>query len=155
MQRLKNTYSLQQVPVAARLLGLAGLIPFVVPAVLIWVTSGEQAGGLSIALCACGAVILSFLGGVRWGGLLADTPTQWWPWVASILPSLVGWVAVLLGGVSGLALLAIGFAAQWFYDMKAVGTGELPAWFGPLRSVLSAGAVGSVVLGALALWLAH
>ncbi len=152
MPRLKDSIAaLRDAPDAARVLGLAGLIPFLAPAFTLWVVDGPFGESLAQALCLYGAVILSFLGGVRWGALLRAAPTGWWPWIASIAPSLVGWAAVLVGGAVGLIALAVGFAVQWRYDLNAVRSGELPAWFGGLRTVLTAGAVASVLLGALAI----
>lgn len=50
-----------------RHLGHAGLIPFVLLALLLWVLTGELQAFVSIALAGYGALIVSFLGGIHWG----------------------------------------------------------------------------------------
>ncbi len=100
------------------------------------------------ALLAYGAVILSFLGGVRWGAVLRDDralatpgPLAW-----SVTPSIVGWLALLLGGLAGLILLIVGLAGQYLLDRVAAGNDALPRWYGRLRTVLSTGAITSLLI---------
>ena len=101
----------QVIPTPALVLGIAGLIPFIACAVLACIPqlgssvlgnilSPSDAGAISsnairqyavLALGAYGAIILSFLGGVRWGNLL-NSKTQlryWGPLFFSVLPSLI------------------------------------------------------------------
>ena len=144
------------IPLPARVLGLGGLLPFVFGAAMVWCPV-EDMNELGIRLLgAYGAVILSFLGGVRWGRLLAE-PTRengggarWLPFVLSILPSLVAWTALLLPPAAMFALLAIGLVLQYLIDRDATESGELPAWYGRLRLMLTTGAVPSVLSGLLA-----
>ncbi|WP_114395684.1 DUF3429 domain-containing protein [Oleisolibacter albus] len=150
------------VPAPALWLGLAGLIPFygcLAAAVLV-------PGGLApIAVQAqmgYGAVILSFLGGVHWGlamtgaGVAAVPATDAAPasmsWTRlgwSVLPSLIGWAALLLPRPgAGLGLLTIGFILMLAGDMRAAAAGTAPRWYLPLRRLLTA-----LVLVALTLML--
>jgi hypothetical protein len=64
----------------------------------------------------------------------------------SVLPSLLGWVALLMPERSGLALLALGFLAQLAADWRHAAA---PAWYRWLRLPLSVGAVFSMVAGLL------
>ena len=147
-----HTTSTHPGPRVAYVLGLAGLIPFVAALLGVWVLDGQWFDLSAQALSVYGAVILSFLGGIRWGmALLGKGGDDDLAWVLSIVPSLVAWAAVLIGGPSGLILLACGFGAQWLYDMRAVQDAALPTWFGGLRTVLTLGAVLSQLLGAVAL----
>lgn len=142
--------SFAAIPQPARVLGLSGLIPFVLSAIVAAGSDAPLADNARLALMVYGAVILSFLGGVRWGVMLqcADH-SPWQPWINSVLPSILAWVAVLIGGGFGLFVLILGFCAQWVYDMRAVRQGNVPNWFAGLRTVLTLGAVLSLALGAL------
>ena len=136
------------IPTAALVPGLAGLIPFFAAPLL---AGFHAASGASIATEAAmytiyGAIILSFLGGVRWGGfILQDTPPRLNALVAAILPSLAGCFAVFAhwvwGAPFGWGLIIAGLAAQFIWDRRAVTAGSLPAWYGQLRLLLSTGAI--------------
>lgn len=133
---------LQTVPRAPLWLGLGGALPFAACLVAyaaggLWIVS--QALALKVML-AYGAVILSFLGGIRWGLALrlenADRRDA--RFALSILPSLLGWVALLLPSFPALVLLAVAFAAQGAWDVGDAGEDGAPAWFATLRSLLTA-----------------
>ena len=46
----------------------------------------------------------------------------------------------------GVALLLLGFAAQYWMDRRAVALDWLPAWYGQLRRVLTAGVAACLAL---------
>ena len=50
-----------------RTLGHAGLIPFVLLALLVWLVNAELQAWVAIALVSYAALIVSFLGGIHWG----------------------------------------------------------------------------------------
>ena len=154
----------QTIPVSALALGLCGLIPFICAAMLVWwplpielwlpsMLGHERtpAQTATVALGAYGAIILSFLGGVRWGNLLFDQASlnSWLPLTLSVLPSLIAWPALLLAPVPMLALLCAGFTLQYALDIAGVKRGELPVWFGRLRLILTTGAISSLLVGLL------
>ena len=128
------------IPRPALILGLGGLLPFLVSAIAVIILDGNGLSGEGLsnefalhALGAYGAVILSFLGGVHWG-----------PLTLSVVPSLIAWPALLLGTTAMLSLLIAGFSLQYVLDRAAVERDELPAWFGRLRLMLTSGAVLSL-----------
>jgi Protein of unknown function (DUF3429) len=131
------------IPSAARWLGFGGLLPFA-GAVLARFTPAHDLA--PFALSAYGAVILSFLGGVRWGLAIADTGGG--DLAArlsiSVLPALAGWVALLLPPHQGLSLLAVGFVLMLLADLRLPAA---PLWYRGLRVPLSAGAVCALLLG--------
>ncbi|MBX2878371.1 MAG: DUF3429 domain-containing protein [Granulosicoccus sp.] len=159
----------RRIPLPAFVLGLAGLLPFALGAIL--AVSPETGGSLGFSanqpnsenpnaapaseatfvLAAYAAVILSFLGGVRWGALLSDAIQldAWGPLSLSVVPSLIAWPALLLSEPARLSVLIIGFVFQYFLDARAVSEQELPAWFGKLRLVLTCGAVLCLGIGML------
>jgi len=162
----------QVIPTPALVLGIAGLIPFIVCAALAWLpelglsvignlTPSSQASFMSnteiqqtavFALGAYGAIILSFLGGIRWGNLVSSKTqlNHWGPLFISVLPSLIAWPALLLPSVWMLSVLAAGFVLQYAYDVEGVKQKILPVWFGRLRTILTTGAVFSLLTGLLA-----
>lgn len=159
----------QTIPTPALVLGVGGLLPFIATAIATCLPSGifdiaDNRHGRAIvdvrqiavmALGAYGAVILSFLGGIRWGKILNDKTRikRWAPLALSVVPSLIAWVALLLTPAWLLSILAAGFVLQYALDIEAVKRGELPAWFGRLRTILTTGAVLSLLTGLLALTL--
>ncbi|WP_019646613.1 DUF3429 domain-containing protein [Novispirillum itersonii] len=152
-------FSLRHSEHAARILGYAGLIPFIGLTLSAWVLTAVGTGaGLSVfpaAIAAYGAVILSFLGAVHWGRIISapmeDPLASLWL-LASVIPSLIGWVALLLPHPYGLGLLLTGFALAWDGDRRAARNGLLPQWYGRLRTRLSL-IVGTTLV--LALFLPH
>ena len=166
----------QHIPTPALFLGIAGLTPFITCAVLAWFPSlaspilgGSAALGAEpalensraiqgqavFALGAYGAIILSFLGGIRWGNLLSNKTQirQWTPLFLSIVPSLIAWPALMLPTSWMLSALAAGFVLQYAYDVEGVRQKILPEWFGKLRTILTTGATISLLAGLLAITL--
>lgn len=145
------------IPGSALLLGLAGLIPFGVSAVALWVSATIDHFAATMALVGYGAVILSFLGGINWGAAIVQQdgrqngqqlPAQlFW----SIVPSLAGWCALLLQAFFddsvALFLLLVAFVLQYLSDRRAVSLGRFPAWFARLRLMLTCGAVLALTVG--------
>ncbi|ASJ70699.1 DUF3429 domain-containing protein [Granulosicoccus antarcticus] len=147
------------IPRPALILGLGGLLPFFTTALIVCLVQFTQLPAmfssdfLVHALGAYGAVILSFLGGVRWGKLLDDEARleQWAPLTLSILPSLIAWLALLLETRSTLLLLTAGFALQYAQDRAAARRHELPDWFARLRLMLTSGAMASLLVAFIVL----
>ncbi len=136
------------IPGTALVLGLAGLIPFAAGAASLWIPLAGLAPELGLKLIiGYGAVILSFLGGIRWGTAMGpyDTRRQGLEFLASVLGSLAGLAAILIPAVPALTLLIAGFLMQALWDVTSVEAGRLPAWFGKLRMLLTAGAVISLI----------
>jgi Protein of unknown function (DUF3429) len=126
------------IPATALVLGLGGVIPFVACAMA--AISGIRLPFIdhaSAALIAYGAVILSFLGGVRWGFALRMEPVaQQRMLVLSVIPSLLAWGALLLAPRAGLALLAACFVVLGLADQRLTDDGA-PPWFARLRLLLT------------------
>jgi len=136
--------NLSAVPLPARALGLAGLIPFAACAAAVWMTHPEiQLEGLRLQL-GYAAVILTFLGGVHWGRALAGdglSDVAWGTLSWSVTPSLIAWVALWLPPVPALIIFIASFALAFFIDRRAIQAGFLPSWYLELRKVLTLGAM--------------
>lgn len=148
-----------RVPGPAWWLGHAGLIPFVAGALLLTAVAFNfanpaSAGHVALALVVYGAVILSFLGGVRWGTAMARQETAAMPYALSVVPSLLGWGAALLAPPLALVVLATGVFVQGLIDVGDVHAGRLPAWYAVLRRRLSIVVTAALLVAAASLQLA-
>lgn len=118
-------------------LSLAGILPFIAP-VFWFYFAGDDAALVERAhlyMVAYGAIILSFLGGIRWGVALVQGHAN--HLILSVLPSLLAWACLLAPMAYQLPSLTLGFILQWIWDYKATKTDILPIWFGHLRSFIS------------------
>ncbi|MDQ6645773.1 MAG: DUF3429 domain-containing protein [Pseudomonadota bacterium] len=99
-------------------LAWSGVLPFAL-AVVAAIVTPTSAGFAAAVFISYGAVILSFLGGARWGRALA-TGAGLGRFVEAILPSLIGFSALLLLHVTwvALSLLATGFAIWLVIDQR-------------------------------------
>jgi len=142
----------QPLPPLARALGLAGLIPFVAGALLVFVTEGWNRNLSLLLLASYGAVILSFLGAVHWGfALAAPDPAAAWPrLVGGVLPALWAWpCAGLLPPSLGCVGLAIGLGLWLAVEEAALRRGWTPASYQRLRRLLSAVAATCLIVAAV------
>lgn len=138
---------LAAVPPPARILGLAGLLPFWggVLALVVLDEPGRRAA--LAAMIAYGAVILTFLGAVHWGLALQDARELRWERLGwGVAPSLIGWAAVLIDPAPALLLLVLGLGAAFVVDLRAVAAGLMPGWYIALRATLSIGAIAALLL---------
>jgi hypothetical protein len=121
-------------------LGLGGLVPFVaLTAVLVYAGREFIAfSTLALAFTAYSAVILSFLGGIRWGASLMTGIRGRGTLLLSVVPSILAWILVLVPAPWCFAGFALAFLAQGAWDLAAIGRGQLPPEFGRLRLVLTA-----------------
>lgn len=140
------------VPRPALWLGLAGLIPFAGLAVLLWLAPAEREWA-SPMLTGYGVVILSFMGGCRWGlaaaGMGDGTSVKML--TISVVPALYAWIVALLPDADAQVLLALGLLVLLTADLILARNGGAPSWWPALRWPLSVGASGSLFAGALAL----
>ncbi|MGI3209541.1 DUF3429 domain-containing protein [Roseovarius tibetensis] len=149
----------QTVPRAPLVLGLAGLLPFLwgaltvlFPDLGLWTaqTIGPRFAGPYVMLF-YGAVILSFMSGVLWGfatkatGMLATTG-----YALSVIPAL--WAFFMTGGgpTSAGINLIFGFAGLLGLDWHFARHGLAPAWWMPLRALLTAIVIACLAVGVLA-----
>ena len=133
-------------PPFAIMLGLAGLLPFVLCSLGALSLSSDGATRSLLALVAYGATILAFLGGVHWGfaldgGGAASERAQRLRFGLGVLPSLIGWAAMLVAfiglPITGLLVLTAGFVATTVTEGQAARRGLMPRRYMWLRWGLS------------------
>ena len=111
---------MQAIPRYAKLLGYSGVLPFAVLAVLHFYGKQQIADAALRSFIAYGAIILSFLGGIRWGVASQSDRFGGAAPVISVLPSLWAFGCLLWpdpeialwGLMAGFMLMAI--ADRWF-----------------------------------------
>ena len=136
----------------ARRLGFGGLIPFLGLAVALWVARPGDWPLAWMSLLGYGAIIASFLGAIHWGLVMRDGPDQYLPSLLwGVVPSLLGWVGLLLGPAPGLLLIAALLWTCFAVDRVLYPRHQLQAWL-PMRRRLTLVASISCLAGAAALW---
>ena len=142
------------IPPAPLVLTLAGLLPFVAGAAAIHWFGEDVARQASakLVLILYAAVILSFLGGVRWGVEMSAGPERprFGRLAVSVTGALAGWALAWWATLGGLApsqfLVFSGlFVAHWLWDTLA--SRDLPAWYDGLRTIATLGAVAALIAG--------
>jgi len=149
-------------PRAALRLGFLALAPLAISALITLSPYPATARLGAIAFSLYAAVLLSFLGGVRCGFELMRAPQS--PnavrLLLSALPALAGWAltvfvvyfTIALGAAAAFAGL---FAAQYMWDQTSARDAGAPAWYPPLRQVLTGGAMIACLMIPLATALRH
>jgi glutaredoxin len=137
----------EQVRRTAQWLGYLGALPFIACALLaLFADSGAQDAALQ-ALLGYAAVILSFVGALHWTrGLQAGVAAMGTRLLlVSVLPALLGWIALMLPWPEAGLLMAVGFTVMYLFDRRAW---RAQPWFQRLRLHLSATAIFCLVSGA-------
>lgn len=145
------------VPRIPLLLGLGGLVPFAgLSAALVAgldLPLFEDADSMRVALVGYGVVILSFLGGVRWG--LAITQTEAGnakanrDFIVAVIPALLGWFAWFQASPADLWWLAVAHIVLGLLDYGLACRIIVPEWYGKLRLALAGIAAFCLMLVAL------
>jgi len=130
---------------AAKLLGYAGLIPFVALAAFSLICSDPNYKEIVFfGLLAYGVTILSFLGAIHWGLTMQQNTQNLFLLIWGVIPSLLGWISLLAGSVSGLLLVVTTLWLCFLVDYKIYPKFGLTHWL-LMRFTLTA--VASISIG--------
>ena len=153
--RVEDRVDVERVPLAAAMLGAAGLLPLIL-ALFIRLASGVYPdtpvpivlGGLALSYA---ALILSFVGGIWWGVAATRATPEQMPRLMgiAIVPSLVAWLVVGLAWdfpATASTTLGVTIALTPLVDRWLARHGLVPAWWMKLRLPLSL-ALGALTLG--------
>ncbi|WP_426041709.1 DUF3429 domain-containing protein [Brevundimonas sp. TWP2-3-4b1] len=123
-------------------LTLAGLIPFVGCAALVLLTPDGARVWIE-PLTVYGAIILSFLGGARWGRTMAGPEPDWLQLVLSNLPAVAAWLTFLptVPDEFQLLVMIFGLIAMLYWDLRTA-----PVWYRNLRLTATGGAALSLLV---------
>ena len=121
----------------AKSLGYAGLIPFIVFSIGSWFQL-PMISDSTYLLTAYAAIILSFMGAIHWGIAMSSSEDQNGKYfIASVIPGLSAWLALLMPQRYAIILLMVGFIALIIYDWSVEKPQRLPGWYIPMRNRLT------------------
>jgi len=110
-----NPASLMRPPVLVAALGYGGLIPFVGLAAFVMFGPADAMAFARGLLIAYGAVILSFVGALHWGFAMTlpglDRARKHRGYIWSVIPALMGFLAIAMDSALSLSLLIVGLCA--------------------------------------------
>jgi hypothetical protein len=136
-------------PEWARRLAYAGLLPFVFCAALVWWVEPQRRWLCGLILADYAAVIAGFLGALHWGLMMREPQEQRASaWVWGVMPSLVGWLAVLIPAGLGLLVLTMLLWVCYGVDRRAYPRFGLQGWL-PMRLALTLVASTCCLIGAM------
>jgi hypothetical protein len=127
----------------ARILGLIGLLPFGVLSLSAWFLPPEQWPSVVRSQIGYGIGLLSFLGGLHWGGALANRDLSLAQTkralVWGVTPPFISFTS-LLPQDAGFAflVLTLGFVVSYQVDRRLYQWYQLPDWFIRMRFKLTA-----------------
>lgn len=140
-------------------LAYAGLIPFVLLGLLVWLVAPELQAWVAIALTGYAALIASFLGGIHWGigwnamreaGVMPLPHARRSHFLWGVAPSLLAWPGLLMPPHAGLAWLGLVLLVCYLVDRVLYNEAGLHDWL-TLRFRLTAVACLSCFIAAGAL----
>lgn len=133
----------------AKTLGYSGLIPFIIFSFGVW-TGLPMVDNPHLPLLTYAAIILSFMGAIHWGlAMVKEDSLSTTQLGLSVVPALLGWLALLIPPLSGYGLLILSFIGLYLADKYICGKGLLPEWYLLMRFVLTLIVVLSLVAAAL------
>ena len=143
--------STDTIPTAARALGYGGVVPFLAAAINV-AAGGPLAPATALTVFLYyAAIILSFLGGIRWGASVNDEQRLVRELGLSVVPSLWAFACLLLPGSSDAVwFLLAGFVAMGIAD-SIWRPASMPPWMRRLRIQLTAAVSACHVLVGVAL----
>ena len=122
-------------------LGAAGLLPFFGNAFFAWVVPPGEADGVLRSQAHYTAAILTFLGALHWGVVLASvrpfTPRDGLRLVWSVIPSIFCWIVTLYAFRLALPLLFFALPVVLAADLALYRGTSVPRWFLWLRVTLT------------------
>lgn len=126
----------------ARALGHVGVLPLLLAAVGIWLFDATGVQWMLDVFRAWSAVLLSFLGALWWGLVLAQPQNvaeerQGSMMLAGAVPALIAGISLLLPAMSGLVVAGGGFVLFRWLEKIPSHRGLYPFWFDQLRARLS------------------
>ncbi len=134
-------------PFALWVIALLALAPFLIAAAIFSYGRAERAPGALTVLLTWSAMIMSFLGGVRWGLETREIAPRWQRQAFSALAAAAAWVILLARGHVADTWIMGGFIAafliQWLFDHQ---TPDTPARYPILSTALTGAACVSLAM---------
>lgn len=129
------------------IIALLGVAPFPASALTYLYGPADLSGPALTLLLTWSAIVLGFLGGIRWGLETARMAPRWTRLATSVISPMAAWALIYGRGTIETAWLLCGFLAafilQWLYDHAAP---DVPARYPRLMTSLTLGACLSLAL---------
>lgn len=123
-----------------KLLGYLGLLPVIVPTVLLFLDKHHPAIWAHFIITYA-AIILSFVGALHWAFAMtihqASKLDKQFSFIWSVIPSLIAWLSLLINHLFASILLAIFFILNLAKDKNLAKKFDLPEWYLSLRTRLT------------------
>ena len=117
----------------AKILGYAGLIPFIILSIGSWIEI-PYLHNIVYVLITYAAIILSFMGAIHWGMAMSKTDNkQNKTFIISVIPALAAWFSLLIAEFFSLIILLMGFILLISYDLAVEKSQGFPGWYIPMR----------------------
>jgi len=147
MDDVRSATTTESAPPALWSIALLALAPFLISALVIAYGERQYAPAALTVLLTWSAVVLAFLGGVRWGLETALPEPRWERLAGSVISPVAAWSLFLGRERLEPSWILIGFMAafllQWLFDHRAP---DVPARYPRLSTALTAGACISLAL---------
>ncbi|MDP3660450.1 DUF3429 domain-containing protein [Phenylobacterium sp.] len=134
-------------PAPLWIIAVLALLPFPASALIYAFAPNDLGPGALTTILTWSAVVLSFLGGVRWGLESGREDPRAGRLAASVISPIAAWLLVMGRAEMGAALVICGFMAafmlQWLFDHAAP---DVPARYPRLSTTLTAGACISLAM---------
>lgn len=121
-------------------LSILGLVPFVLIAITIFILGSSNAAidPIFSIFRTYSALMLSFLGGIRWGYIMREDNEfiETKALIISVVPALLAWMALLAPQEYApitLLVFLLAFCAHGAWDSFAGNSEKLPLWYSNLR----------------------
>ena len=121
----------------AHRLAYAGLIPFALGALLVWLVREEALAYAALSLSGYAAAVVAMLGGIHWGLGFRQTVPSPTPFAWGAVPVVVSSIAVIMPPHAGLVIHGAMLVICYLVDRRVYPSHGLSGWL-TLRFRLSA-----------------
>lgn len=129
------TENTQDKSTPAIIMSLFSIVPFVGCALTLLLLGKENPvfGPVVEMFKTWSAIMLAFLGGVRWGSSVFSAPDSPSKMSAATLLPVAGWLALFISGPFGILALLVIFCAQGAWDSFSKTLTHMPLWYAKVR----------------------
>jgi hypothetical protein len=147
MDDARSSTTTEPAPASLWAIAILALGPFLISAFVIVFGESHRSPAALTVLLTWSAVVLAFLGGVRWGLETALPTPRWQRLVGSLISPVAAWSLFLGREQLEQSWILVGFLGafllQWLFDHRGP---DVPARYPRLSTTLTAGACISLAL---------
>lgn len=131
----ETTQSTQDNSVPAIIMSVFSIVPFIGCALALILLGKENPvfGPVVEMFKTWSAIMLAFMGGVRWGSTVFSAPDSPSKMSAATLLPVAGWLALFISGPFGILALLVIYCAQGAWDSFSSSLSHMPQWYANAR----------------------